>query len=123
MSPNDILVHCETAQHVAFSSLGEAAFLTVIIATLATMLVGGMILNARNDKDNKAWYEQNKRKFDGYESEKRAYENDREDLRKEKNKLVAEHNERMVELVRQGNEYSKRSYDLAVREKRLGVGT
>jgi cell division protein FtsB len=120
LSPKDIVVHCDDAQHVAFASLGEVGFLTSIITALVTMLVVGFILDARNSKDMKATYEQNKHKFDSYEREALAYQKDRNDLAKEKEKLRKDYEVRLIDLVQQGNDYQTWKHEYLAMKKEKG---
>ena len=79
MSPNDIVVHCESAQSVALSALGGLAWWTGFSSFFLTMIVSGLIFAARNEKERKEMQQTFQLDMRSNDDSRRKYENARSD--------------------------------------------
>ncbi len=121
MGPNDIVVHCANAQSVTLAALGAEAWWVAFSSFFLTVAVTAWLFGRWDAKDRKAWHERARSSESAYNTERNKYEAERNGYVQDRAKQKAEHETKLLELIEQGNAYSKRSYELAVREKELGI--
>lgn len=119
MSPNDIVVHCADAQRVTLSALGAAVWWAGLASFGVTAVLTSFFLYRQELKDRARMNKRAREAEASFESERRKYENERNGYAQDRAKQKAEHEEKLVRLVEQGNAYSQKSLELNARIREL----
>jgi hypothetical protein len=98
MNPNDVVVHCASAQSVTLSALGGIAWWTAFVSVVVVGAVTNVWMGRNNEKEREEARERVRSSQSAYEREQRQYENEREDLKKLKAQHEREYLAKLEEL-------------------------
>jgi membrane protein implicated in regulation of membrane protease activity len=91
VNPNDVVVHCASAQSVTLAALGAEAWWVAVGTFALTAVVTTFFFHRSNEKEREEMRVRLRATEETYNNEQRQYHNERADLRKEREKYKAEH--------------------------------